>query len=153
MWLRACGESHLSGGFPGSVFFEVYRRFDLCTLAAFPRYAGLITLAGSGSHAAPIRVGHLQLMHCFILLRSTFPFFCLLFHPSFCVCVCVDVYMCVCVPAVVLTPALICTRHGAASRWRWHLLVSNRDELLIKIYRVRSRPLPLRGPPSLSIAT
>lgn len=64
-------------------------------ISRIPRYAGLITLASSAAPWLPLCTDSCwpPLTNILLLvLQSTFPFFCLLFHPSFtpCVCVCVS---------------------------------------------------------------
>lgn len=70
-------------------------------ISRIPRYAGLITLASSAAPWLPLCTDSCwpPLTNILLLvLQSTFPFFCLLFHPSFtpCVCVCVCQWVCFC---------------------------------------------------------
>lgn len=118
------GVSHLRAAVPPSVFLEVDRWFDLLILAALPaRPASLLQPVRRRADSCRPPSTNVLLL----LPRSVFPFFSLLFAPSFTQC---SVCVCVC---VVLTRAFVKTRHGATQRWRWHLLASNGDVLLVII--------------------
>lgn len=61
-------------------------------ISHIPRYAGLITLASSAAPWLPLCTDSCWPPSTNILLllpQSTYPFFCLRFHPIFTVCVCV----------------------------------------------------------------
>lgn len=88
-------------------------------ISCIPCYAGLITLASSAAPWLPLCTDSCWPPSTNILLllpQSTFPFFCLRFHPSFTLSICVCLYVCVCSPPQVWFWPELSFRQGM----EWH---------------------------------